>query len=198
MKKNKIINVIFIVLASFFMIGTVVKADDCTSKTCYCSSSGKTCGLYRNPPSGYTTADKTKCGCPATNNGTGGSSGGIKNSTEPGIDVCQNAGVVKSFQIVGWGLFILKIVAPIILIIMGLIELGKAVVSSDEKAIKLAISTLVKRAIAAVVIFFIPTIVAFIFGLVGGTDEAKNEFSCLSECINSPSSCKVPSSKLFD
>ena len=53
-------------------------------------------------------------------------------------------GVVK-------GVFdLIKIGVPIVLIIMGAIDLGKAVLASDDKEIKAATSKLIKRAIAAV------------------------------------------------
>lgn len=60
---------------------------------------------------------------------------------------------------------LIQIGIPILLIIMGSIDLGKAVLSSDDKEIKGATSKLVKRAIAAVAIFFIVTIVSLIMGL---------------------------------
>lgn len=60
---------------------------------------------------------------------------------------------------------LIQIGIPILLIIMGSIDLGKAVLSSDDKEIKSATSKLVKRAIAAVAIFFIVTIVSLIMGL---------------------------------
>lgn len=55
---------------------------------------------------------------------------------------------------------------PIALIIMGSVDLGKAVLSSDDKEIKQATSKLIKRAIAAVAIFFIVLLVELIMGLV--------------------------------
>ena len=76
-----------------------------------------------------------------------------------GFNICEKSGIVKSFQIIGYCLFIVKIVVPVILIIMGTLDLGKAFISSDDKAIKTSINILVKRAIAGVVIFFIPTII---------------------------------------
>ena len=59
--------------------------------------------------------------------------------------------------IIQWGI-------PILLIVMGSIDLGKAVLASDDKEIKGATSKLIKRAIAAVAVFFIPMLVNLIFG----------------------------------
>ena len=60
---------------------------------------------------------------------------------------------------------IIQVGIPIILIIMGSIDLGKAVLSSDDKEIKGAVSKLIKRAIAAVAVFFVGTFVSLIMGL---------------------------------
>lgn len=64
------------------------------------------------------------------------------------------------------GIFpIIQIGVPIILIIMGAIDLGKAVLSSDDKEIKGATSKLIKRCIAAVAVFFVVTIVTLLMNL---------------------------------
>ncbi len=65
---------------------------------------------------------------------------------------------------------IIQILIPIGLIIMGSIDLGKAVLSSDDKEIKQATSKLIKRAIAAVAVFFLIFIVKLIMGLVADSN----------------------------
>ena len=81
------------------------------------------------------------------------------------LDSCGGLGpVVKVVS----GLFdIIKIVVPILLLIMGAIDLAKAVLASDDKEIKAATSKLTKRAIAAAAVFFAVTIVDVIMGIVG-------------------------------
>ena len=76
---------------------------------------------------------------------------------------------------------IVQIGIPIILILMGTIDLGKAVLSSDDKEIKGATGRLIKRAIAAVAVFFVATIVSLLMGLftssgseIEGTDSWKD------------------------
>ena len=99
------------------------------------------------------------------------------------------------WQLVGKVLLVFKIVIPLLLIIFGMIDLGKAVVASDEKAIKNATNSIIKRLIAAVVIFFIPTMVAAVFSLISNFNKEKeNEgYSICSACINRPngSTCKT-------
>lgn len=75
------------------------------------------------------------------------------------------------FQFIKHGIFpIIQIGIPILLIVMGSIDLGKAVMSSDDKEIKGATSKLIKRAIAAVAVFFVTTIVSLLMGMFGKTD----------------------------
>ena len=72
------------------------------------------------------------------------------------------------FRFLKYGIYpIIQIGIPIILIIMGSIDLGKAVMSSGDKEIKGATSKLIKRAIAAVAVFFVTTIVSLLMGMFG-------------------------------
>ena len=106
------------------------------------------------------------------------------------LSFCNETATI--WQFIGWVLFVFKIVIPLLLILFGMIDLGKAVVSSDEKAIKSATSSLVKRAIAAVVIFFIPTIVSAIFGIVSGfSGSVKDQYNICASCVTHPSSCNT-------
>ncbi len=84
---------------------------------------------------------------------------------------------------------IIQIGIPIILIVMGTIDLGKAVLSSDDKEIKASTTRLLKRAIAAVAVFFVATIVTLVMGLFGrsGNDKiegTKGWADCWSEAGN--------------
>ena len=79
------------------------------------------------------------------------------------------------------GIFnVIKIIVPIILIVMGAIDLTKAVMASDDKEIKAATSKLIKRTIAAVAVFFIVTLVDVVMQLVSNSaeDADGNLLSC--------------------
>ena len=64
-------------------------------------------------------------------------------------------------------LVIIQIAIPIGLIIFGTIDLGKAVIASDEKKIAENQKVLLKRVIAAILVFLVATIVSFAMGFVG-------------------------------
>lgn len=86
------------------------------------------------------------------------------------------------------GLFdIIRILVPIALLIYGALDLAKAVIASDEKEIKGATSKFIKRAVAAVAVFFAVTLVNAVMGLVGRGEESGDEVTSASwgACWNS-------------
>lgn len=83
-------------------------------------------------------------------------------------DAC--GGLLPIVKFIKNGIFpLIQIGIPIILIIMGSLDLGKAVLSNDEKEIKGATGKLIKRAIAAVAVFFVVTLVTLLMGMFGTT-----------------------------
>ena len=94
-------------------------------------------------------------------------------------DAC--GGLLPVVQFIRKGVFpVIQIGIPILLILFGTIDLGKAVMSQDDKEIKGATSKLIKRAIMAVAVFFVVTLVTVVMGWLGKTDigEQNNWLSC--------------------
>ena len=75
---------------------------------------------------------------------------------------------------------IFMIIVPIGLIIFGTIDLGKAVIASDEKEVKAAQGRLIKRFIYAALIFFVPMLVGVIMNVVsaGGKGDTTSWSTC--------------------
>ena len=88
--------------------------------------------------------------------------------------------------VVGWVIFGIKVAVPIILIVVGMIDLAKAVVGKDDNAIKTAQQLLVKRAISAAIVFLVATLVGVIMMIVNGEDYKK-----CTGCLNRPWQCAV-------
>lgn len=61
---------------------------------------------------------------------------------------------------------VLQLVVPIGLIIMGTVDMAKAVIAGDEKKMKEAQKPFIKRIIAAVIVFLIPIIVNMVLNFV--------------------------------
>jgi len=75
---------------------------------------------------------------------------------------------------------------PIILILLGMLDLGKAVMASKEDEIKSAQKLLIKRCIYAIAIFFVVLIVQLVFGLLSNTGDKdiENSGASWSTCWN--------------
>lgn len=79
---------------------------------------------------------------------------------------------------------LLKIAVPIILIVVSVITLLKALAASKEDEIKKAQSSLVKKLIISVLIFFVISIVQFVILKVADDGEVGNLSDCLSCLLN--------------
>ena len=91
------------------------------------------------------------------------------------LDMCEP--ILPLIRLIKNGIIpLIQIGIPIILIILGMLDLGKAVVASKEDEIKNAQKLLIKRCMYAVAIFFVVLIVNLVFGLLSsaGTDSQGN------------------------
>lgn len=105
------------------------------------------------------------------------------------VNLCSSdSNALKAFQIVGYLLFILKIVVPLILIIMASIDFAKAVISSNEKPNADILKKLFQRVLVGVIIFLIPTILNFLLSLVDGASATVNDsgFTGCTDCLLDP------------
>jgi hypothetical protein len=96
-----------------------------------------------------------------------------------GDDNC--GGLLPIVKALRRGLFpIVQLGIPILLIIFGTFDLGKAVVTSEEKEVKAAQSRLIKRFIYAGLVFFIVTLVTALMDIVGegSTENNKSWANC--------------------
>lgn len=110
-------------------------------------------------------------------------------TTTSDLKFCQSTASI--WQIVGWVLLVFKIVVPILLIIFGVLDLFKAVIGSKDDEIKKSMKAFAMRCISAVVIFFIPTIVGIVMGLITDftSSGAKSDYDICKNCILTPSEC---------
>lgn len=87
----------------------------------------------------------------------------------------------------------IKIVVPVLLIIFGMLDLGKAVVAQKDDEIKAGQKTLMNRAIAAAIVFFVITIVQLLMNIVSGIGTGENNegiWDCACELVNGAGNCK--------
>ena len=97
---------------------------------------------------------------------------------------CTNTEDLLTF--IGWALTIFKIAIPFVIITYGILDLGKAVTASKDDEIKAAAKKLLFRAIAGVAIFFVPTIVLWLFGSVTEFNNASGGFETCENALLHP------------
>lgn len=86
---------------------------------------------------------------------------------------------------------IIKIGIPIILIFFGMLDLGKAVMSNDEKTMKESQTRLIKRIVYAVLVFLVVAIVQLLVGVLAdaGAADKGSIGECISCFVSDPDDC---------
>lgn len=101
----------------------------------------------------------------------------------------------------------IKILVPVILIVMGIIDMLKATTANDEKIMKDAQTKFIRRIVAAVLVFFVVAIVQFVINLIGraafkqknlNVSNTKNDISLCVGCFVSNSKYCVSDDKYLD
>lgn len=82
------------------------------------------------------------------------------------LATCGDDDLLTILSVVRAALNVVTFAIPIILIVLGIVDLSKAVVASDEKKTKEAQKMFTTRLIYAVIIFLIPTAISLLFGLL--------------------------------
>lgn len=76
----------------------------------------------------------------------------------------------------------IQILIPIALILLGTLDLGKAVIAQDEDKISAGLQIFIKRLIYAVIVFFVVAIVQLVMGLVADTDTGNADTTSWKSC----------------
>ena len=103
------------------------------------------------------------------------------------VDACTNPDILRVIYFAKLILDIVKIIIPVGLIIMGMIDFSKSVVTSDEGSQKKNVKLFVKRIIFAILVFAVPWIVETLIVSLGNLTDGVNFTDCLenaeSDCI---------------
>lgn len=95
---------------------------------------------------------------------------------------CDEVGVLKSLKIINIVITIAKILVPILLIIYGSIDYGKAALSDDQDALEKTTQLLIKKVIVGVMIFMIPTIVNSLISFSQSSKDKTDKNGTFSKC----------------
>lgn len=84
---------------------------------------------------------------------------------------CNGIFTVEAATMIREGFELIGIAVPILLLVLGSFDMAGAVFSGDADAMKKSISKLTKRAIAAVLVFFVPLIVRLLLSIPAVKDS---------------------------
>lgn len=94
----------------------------------------------------------------------------------------------KIFDLVSMIITVLKFGVPVLLIIFGMLDLGKAVVASKEDEIKKGQQMFIKRLISAIIVFFVIVVVQLVVNVAAG-DESSSIWNCVQGFTKGVESC---------
>ena len=103
----------------------------------------------------------------------------------------NNLDIIKVIELCGGILKLFKYIIPLVIIGYGTIDLYKGIIGNEE-SLKKGVIRLIYRIIAGILVFFMPTIVLTIFGLIGYKDN--NYINCFLDT----SSCKKYSDNITE
>lgn len=102
-------------------------------------------------------------------------------SSEICVDVIGTGVPTNIANIVHYVYLAIQVLVPVLLIIYGMIGLAKAIMAQKDDEIKAAQGALLKKAIVAILVFLVFTLVRFVFGFAGGS---KDVWGCVDALIN--------------
>ena len=102
------------------------------------------------------------------------------------IDFCQET--VKGWRVVGLLLMVIRIMAPVIVIVTSMIPFLDALVKGNTESLFGAGKILFQKLMAALIIFFIPTIINASIKLLANKEYVSDDVLICSNCFDSPSS----------
>ncbi len=79
---------------------------------------------------------------------------------------------------------VIKIVIPIVLVLFGMLDLGKAVFEQKEEDITKAQKMFVKRLVAAILVFLVVVIVQFVIGVIANATGDSEVITCFDHIFN--------------
>ena len=125
--------------------------------------------------------------CLKANCGTGESSKSQDDEMNGAWNFCDKHGVLVSMNVLNKTIRLAMVIVPLLLIAFGAIDLFKAITSSNQDALNIAIASLVKKIIIGLCVFFVPIIIKSCFGLLSDYSSVKNNncYACLFDEKNS-------------
>jgi hypothetical protein len=103
--------------------------------------------------------------------------------------VCASENLKTPLKYIGWLLSAVKIIIPIVIIALGVMDFMKAVASQKQDVLSSSIKTVLVRVIAGIIIFLVPAIINFLFTLVDDWAPFDSHYSECTKCLVNPKNC---------
>ena len=97
--------------------------------------------------------------------------------------ICSRPALDPVWNVIGFIVKAIWIGIPILLIIFGMLDLGKAVMAQKEDEIKKGQKVLISRCIAAAIVFFVVAIVQLVVGIIA-PEGKDNIINCIDTIVN--------------
>lgn len=98
---------------------------------------------------------------------------------------CSGNDIASVQTLVSTIILIIQIAIPVLLIVFGMLDLGKAVVASKEDEIKKGQQLFIKRLISAALVFLVVFVVKILLNIIAPADKA-TIWNCACKFINGP------------
>lgn len=99
-------------------------------------------------------------------------------------EICSNYSILQALSILLTVFNVICIIVPIIIIVYASVDFFKSITSNDTDSLNKAVKTSMRRLIAGVVVFFIPTIVLYLTNFLNDTLNANLKISTCLENVN--------------
>lgn len=199
--KKKVLGIILFTMMFFPIISI---SATCYKKCDYTKVAGGECSYTNSCDSvSCTVIDSSKCSgtakcyskCEYSNgkrNCSTVSNCGVVSCSAVSSSLCQNnsdstkfscgniTGIPKKIpELTSYFVTVVQVLVPIVLVIMGSIDLFKGIIAQKEDEIKKGQQTFIKRLIVAALIFFVVVVVKFIVSLVADSTSSDNISNCI-------------------
>ena len=117
---------------------------------------------------------------------------GVYAATSAKLNFCDYSGTIRVMKILGYVLLLVKILVPIILMGVVIIDLAKNLIAGKSEELTKCFSTFIKRLIASFIVFLIPTIMNYVFNVFLENDDTN--FQACTVCMFDVNDCVIPNS----
>ena len=117
---------------------------------------------------------------------------------------CVTQSKINTFYLLGLGVFALRIIVPVVLLIFGIIDLIKVITAADidknaEVEIKKSVKRLSEKFVLAFIVFILPTLVSIVLNVTSReSDELSIEGVCVLHATSSKCKDRVDFSYISD